>query len=106
MTGASRSENGAIQGGGSPKVKLRYWSMAKPQNIVGPQIRKLRYQQELTQDMLAARCARCGWDISRGTLSKVEAQFRCVTDSELLILSRALRVRLEDVFPPRMILRA
>lgn len=73
--------------------------MAKPQNIVGPVIRKLRYQQGLTQEMLAARCAVCGLDISRGTLSKIEAQLRCVTDAELVVLAKALRVKLDTIFP-------
>ena len=66
--------------------------MAKPQNIVGPQIRKLRYQQEMTQAMFAARCSILGWDLSRGTLSKIEAQLRCVTDAELVVLAKALKV--------------
>jgi len=75
--------------------------MAKPQNIVGPQIRKIRYQQELTQEMLAARCARYDWDISRATLSKIEAQLRCVTDSELLVLAHALGVEIDELYPTR-----
>jgi DNA-binding XRE family transcriptional regulator len=75
--------------------------MAKPQNIVGPQIRKIRYQQELTQEMLAARCARYDWDLSRATLSKIEAQLRCVTDSELRVLSWALDVELNKLYPTR-----
>jgi transcriptional regulator with XRE-family HTH domain len=73
--------------------------MTKPQNIVGPQIRKLRYQQGLTQEMFAARCAILGWDLSRGTLSKIEAQLRCVTDSELVILAKALKVEVNAVLP-------
>ena len=75
--------------------------MVKPQNIVGPQVRKIRYQQELTQEMLAARCARHDWDISRGTLSKIEAQLRCVTDSELAILARALGIAIDKLYPNR-----
>jgi len=75
--------------------------MATKQNIVGPQVRKIRYQHALTQEMLAARCARHGWDISRGTLSKIEAQIRCVTDSEMMILATALQVKLDDLIPPR-----
>jgi transcriptional regulator with XRE-family HTH domain len=75
--------------------------MTKLQNIVGPQIRKLRYQQELTQEMFAARCALLGWDLSRGTLSKIEAQLRCVTDSELVILAKALKVEVSAVLPPK-----
>ncbi len=70
-----------------------------PDNIVGPQVRKLRYGQGLTQEQLAARLCRTGWDISRQTLSKIEAQLRCVSDDELVFLARALRVRIGDLFP-------
>jgi transcriptional regulator with XRE-family HTH domain len=75
--------------------------MAKAQNIVGPQVRKLRYQQGLTQEALAARCGVRGWDLSRATLSKIEAQLRCVTDAELETLADALKVGLDDLFPSR-----
>ena len=73
----------------------------KPQNIVGPQIRKLRYQQKLTQEMLAARCSVRGLEVSRATLSKIEAQLRCVIDSELLVLAKALNVGVESLYPPK-----
>ena len=63
-------------------------------NIVGPQVRKLRYQRGLTQELFAARCFVLGLELSRATLSKIEAQLRCVTDSELLILAKALRVEI------------
>lgn len=69
-----------------------------PDNIVGPEIRRLRYQQGLTQDDLAARCSRLGWDLSRSTLAKIEAQVRCVSDAELLILSRALKVAVDTLY--------
>jgi transcriptional regulator with XRE-family HTH domain len=75
--------------------------MAKPQNIVGPQVRKLRYQQGLKQSDLAARCGVLGWDLSRGTLSKIEAQLRCVTDGELEILAKALRVEIAMLYPAK-----
>jgi transcriptional regulator with XRE-family HTH domain len=75
--------------------------MTKPQNIVGPQIRKLRYQQELTQEMFAARCSIQGWDLSRATLSKIEAQLRCVTDAELVILANALKVDVGALLPAK-----
>jgi transcriptional regulator with XRE-family HTH domain len=75
--------------------------MRKPQNVVGPQIRRIRYQHGLTQEMLAARCARFRWDISRGTLSKIEAQLRCVTDGELIVLAKALQVKVDELLPPR-----
>ena len=75
--------------------------MAKPQNIVGPQVRKLRYQQGMTQEALSARCGVLGWDLSRATLSKVEAQLRCVTDAELEFLARALKVEIAVLYPQR-----
>ena len=73
--------------------------MIKLQNIVGPQIRKLRYQQGVTQEAFAARCGVLGWDLSRATLSKIEARLRCVTDAELEILAKALKVDIAALFP-------
>lgn len=69
-------------------------------NIVGPQIRKLRYQQGLTQELLAARCGAKGLDLSRTMLAKIENGLREVTDRELVQLARALRVDLIELFPP------
>ena len=70
-----------------------------PANIVGPQIRKRRSELDLTQEELATRCQLQGFDISRGTLSQIEAQLRCVTDDELLALSRVLNVTADSLFP-------
>lgn len=75
--------------------------MPKKQNVVGPQVRKLRYRQGTTQEALAARCGVSGWDLSRATLSKIEAQLRCVTDTELEILAKALKVQITELFPPK-----
>jgi transcriptional regulator with XRE-family HTH domain len=73
--------------------------MGKPQqNSIGPAIRKIRYQHGLTQDMLAARCHRAGWDIGENTISKIEAQIRCVTDIEIIFLAKALGVNIQDFF--------
>jgi transcriptional regulator with XRE-family HTH domain len=70
-----------------------------PRNVVGSQIRKLRDAQGWSQETLAARCGRLGWDISRGTLAKVEAQVRCVSDEELMILAKALGVKVDELYP-------
>ncbi len=58
-----------------------------------------RFQLGLTQNELSARICVLGWDISRATLSHIEAQLRCVTDYELVCLARALRVTAETVLP-------
>lgn len=75
--------------------------MKSRQNVVGPKIRQIRYQQDLTQNELSARIGRLGWDISRGTLSQIEAQLRCVTDFELLCLAKALKVSPENLLPSK-----
>lgn len=69
------------------------------QNIVGPQIRRFRSEQNLTQEEFAARCGVLGWRLSRGTLAKIEAQVRCVSDAEIVILARALKKHIEQLYP-------
>lgn len=68
------------------------------QNVIGPQMRKIRTRSGLTQDELTTRCNVLGWDISRGTLSKIEAQIRRVNDAELLIVSMALKCPIETLY--------
>jgi transcriptional regulator with XRE-family HTH domain len=70
-----------------------------PANIVGPQIRKRRNELGMTQEELASQCQLNGLDISRGTLSQIEAQLRCVTDDELFSLARILKVSTDSLFP-------
>jgi hypothetical protein len=40
-----------------------------------------------TQAQLATKLNLAGWDLSRDTLAKIEAQIRCVSDFELPILA-------------------
>ncbi|MDD2708680.1 MAG: helix-turn-helix transcriptional regulator [Verrucomicrobiae bacterium] len=69
-------------------------------NAVGAQIRRVRYRQNVTQEMLAARCTVAGCEISRGTLAKIEAQIRGVSDMELFVMARVLGVAVKELFPP------
>lgn len=73
--------------------------MLRSQNTIGPQIKKLREQRGLTQAMLSARCGVLGWEVSENGITKIEAQIRCVTEKELLILAGALKVKLRDIYP-------
>ena len=72
--------------------------MAGKQNIVGARVRRLRNERGLTQEMLAARCEVRGMKLSRATLSKIEAQLRCVTDAELKVIADALQVPIQALF--------
>lgn len=68
-------------------------------NIIGPQVRRLRCERELTQEMLVGRLATVGWNISRGTLAKIEGRVRGVTDREVQYLAQALRVEIPILYP-------
>ena len=86
----------------SPIVKFTFVKMArkrKPANIVGKEIQKRRYELNLTQEQFATQCQLHGLDISRGTVSQIEAQIRCVSDSELFLLASVLGVSTESLYP-------
>ena len=74
--------------------------MESPRNIVGPQIRQLREKAGLTQAMLVAKIHLKGWDMSRETLAKLEAQIRWVSDFELVFIADALGVEIQELLPP------
>jgi len=67
-------------------------------NVIGPQIKRLREQNHMTQEELTARCNLVGWNISRGTLAKIESQVRRVTDSEVALMAEALKVEISELY--------
>lgn len=68
-------------------------------NVVGDQVRKIRSAKGWSQEHLAAQCQLNEWDLSRGTLSKVEAGLRRVTDAEVYLLAKILGVPMANLFP-------
>jgi transcriptional regulator with XRE-family HTH domain len=71
----------------------------KPANVVGKEIQKKRYQLGLTQEQFASKCQLQGLDISRGTVSQIEAEIRRVTDEELFLLASVLGVTTDNLYP-------
>lgn len=67
-------------------------------NVIGPKVRQVRESQGMTQEALAARCSILNWTISRGTLAKIEAQVRRVTDEEVALLASALNVDVGQLY--------
>lgn len=69
-------------------------------NIVGKRVQeaRLKFNPPLSQEELAARLELNGWKISRGTLAKIEAGVRQVTDIELMTLSKTLKVSTDWLF--------
>ena len=79
--------------------------MTSPLNLIGPQVRKFRNRKNLTQEAFAARLQVEGWDVSRESIAKLEAQFRRAPDCELLFLAKVLGVAVMDLFPAKLDLK-
>ena len=71
-------------------------------NIIGPKIRELREQHGFTQDQVAAKCQVLGFDLTRGTLAKIESRIRAVSDHEIPFLAKALGCSIESLFPKKL----
>jgi transcriptional regulator with XRE-family HTH domain len=71
-------------------------------NIVGQKLRELRSKRGYTLARLAAKCAILGWDVTGGTLAKIETRQRSAYDCELFILKKALGAQTDELFPDRM----
>ncbi|MBL1275150.1 MAG: helix-turn-helix transcriptional regulator [Ectothiorhodospiraceae bacterium] len=67
-------------------------------NIIGPQVKWLREQRDMTQNELVAHCNLVGLSISRSTLAKIESKVRRVTDSEVALLAKALKVDMSELY--------
>lgn len=68
-------------------------------NIVGPQVRRLRYQRGLKQKHLAAKLERLGWRNYRAGVSKIEARLMKVSDFQQVYLAHVLKAGLLELFP-------
>ena len=53
----------------------------------------------MSQQALASRVALLGYNLSRATLAKIEAEIRGVLDVELFVIAHALRVTVMELFP-------
>ena len=68
-------------------------------NLVGPQIRKLRYVRGWSQNILAVKLQILGWDIDRVGVAKIESRLVHIDEYELLYFAKVLCVGLADLFP-------
>ena len=81
------------------RIKIRQ------KNVIGPTLTKLRTGMNLSQEELAAKCQRLGWDIARDTIAKIEGRNRLVADYEILLLASAMQVNPTAFFPFKVNLR-
>ena len=78
--------------------------MSEPlvRNAIGPQIQKQRAKLKLTQQDLAARCHLLGFEIGRESVSQIERRARGVSDLEMILLARALRIDITELIPSEL----
>jgi transcriptional regulator with XRE-family HTH domain len=67
-------------------------------NLIGSKVNLLRKNKKLTQEDLVAKCNLLGWNISRGTLAKIESKCRCISDAEVYLLAQALQVGVNQLY--------
>lgn len=68
------------------------------EKIVGQNIRTLREQAGMTQELLAAKLQLRGCDITRSAVAKIEVGQRHLYPDEIALLKQILRVSYDDIF--------
>lgn len=66
-------------------------------NIIGPLIKETRICQNLTQEELAIRMQLECIEMSQKTISRIEKQERFVTDFELLVFLKVLKLDIQQI---------
>ena len=64
---------------------------------IGENIRKLRLNSGLTQEMLSAKMQVEGCDITRSAIAKIEVGQRHLYPDEIILLKTILKVSYEDI---------
>ena len=65
---------------------------------IGENIRELRVNAGLTQEMLSAKMQVEGCDITRSAIAKIEVGQRHLYPDEIILLKKILRTTYEDIF--------
>lgn len=71
---------------------------AEIEKRIGQNIRRLRENAELTQEMLSARLQTMGCDITRSALAKIEVGQRHLYPDEIILIKDILKVSYDDIF--------
>jgi transcriptional regulator with XRE-family HTH domain len=73
----------------------------KDRNLIGSQVRRIRYKLGLTQEELSAKCQIAGLDISRATLAQIECRYRGVSDIEAWQFAKILKTTVAELYPKK-----
>lgn len=67
-------------------------------NLIGKRVETLRKELGIKQKDFIAKMQVMGCDINPTSYSKLEGQLRSVTDKELLVISKILNRKIEELF--------
>ncbi len=67
-------------------------------NIIGKNVERLRKSKGIKQKDFISKLQTMGLDINPTSYSKLEGQVRLATDKEVYIISKALDVKMEELF--------
>lgn len=65
-------------------------------NVIGPRIRQIREEKNVSQIDLARKLQRAGWDIAPEVLNRCEMGSRSITDIEMFLIAKALKIGLRE----------
>jgi transcriptional regulator with XRE-family HTH domain len=74
-------------------------------NLIGPNIREIRRNMDLSQKPVVAKCNLLGWDISRATLAKIGSKKEKLAIEKLYLLPQHFEWRWDSyliTFPSRL----
>ena len=77
---------------GAREMNVRY------EKLVGNNIRKIREEAEMTQEMLATRLQLLGCDITRSAVAKIEVGQRHIYPDEIKLIKEILNTTFEKIF--------
>jgi transcriptional regulator with XRE-family HTH domain len=69
----------------------------KQKNTFGKKLKELRLGRGISLRDMAAKLEAAGWEVSEGTWGHVEAGRRILSDTELMLALRVLRLKLADL---------
>lgn len=73
-----------------------YWD-GKSKNIIGPKVKALRLEANLTQKALAEKLQLSGYEFSDLTILRIEQGKRFVPDYEIVALAELFNVSTDDL---------
>ena len=71
---------------------------AKYEKIIGNNIRTIRENSKMTQDLLATKLQLAGCDITRSAIAKIEVGQRHIYPDEIKLIKEILNTTFDEIF--------